>query len=292
MVGADLVRLQDQPGIAGQPVAVPTVAAFLFFGQEDKLKQNVPSGETVFVVQASPIAPLTSSNWYNIQIALQNCLPLINRYLLERDAAIGLNVLTELLLNAYLHRCYRTPGPVQIIIGDEELEIRNPGGLLGTLTAENLLYDTPQYRNFLLVDAARQFGYCEKAGSGIDKVYYQLIVDGFDFPIFESATNSFKVIVRTKRDRAFAKFIQDFAGGLNLKLTDLITIKGLHIKKTAAVAELAKLAQRPVAYMQDVLADLQRRKLVSQATTERFVLAEEALSQLARYDESGQLKLF
>jgi hypothetical protein len=56
--------------------------------------------------------------------------------------------------------------------------------------------------------------------------------------------------------------------------------------------ELAKLAQRPAAYMRDVLADLQRRKLVSDGVGGRFVLADEALNHLARYDESGQLKLF
>jgi len=201
-------------------------------------------------------------------------------------------VLFELLLNAYLHRCYRTPGPIQIVVGNNELEIRNPGGLLGSLMPENLLYNTPQYRNFLLTDAARQFGYCEKAGAGIDKVYYLLVKDGFEFPIFESSANSFKVIIRLQRDLAFAKFIQDFAGGLDLKLTDLITIKALQVRGASPIETLSKLTQRPEAYMHDVLADLQRRKIVIKNRDERFELADEVASQIARYDPSGQLKLF
>jgi ATP-dependent DNA helicase RecG len=290
LIGTNLVRLEGQD--PDEAVAVPTVAALLLFGQEQKLKRALPSVETVLVVEASPIAPLTSTNWYNIQEGLQNCLPLINRYLSERDAGIGENVLTELFLNAYLHRCYRTPGPVQIVIGDSELEIRNPGGLLGSLTPETLLYDTPRYRNFLLVDAARQFGYCEKAGSGIDKVYYQLIIDGFDFPIFESDSSSFKVIIRLKRDRAFKRFIQDFAGGLGLKLTDLIVIKALHIRRIASMEDLSRLTQRSGTYMHDVLADLERRRLVNPTANGRFALGDDAASQIAKYDDSGQLKLF
>jgi hypothetical protein len=144
----------------------------------------------------------------------------------------------------------------------------------------------------LLVDATRQFGYCEKAGSGIDKVYYQLILDEFDFPIFESDANSFKVIIRLRRDRAFAKFIQDFGGGLNLKLTDLITIKALHTGKAASMIDLAKLTQRSGAYMQDVVADLQRRRVVTQSGSGRIALADDVISQIGRYDDFGQLKLF
>ena len=118
-----------------------------------------------------------------------------------------------------------------------------------------------------------------------------MIQDGFDFPIFESDANSFKVVVRLKRNKAFAKFIQDFAGGLSLKLTDLMTIKALHVRKALSMAELSKLTQRSEAYMQDILTDLQRRRLVSY-NQGRFALADEAASQLARYDDSGQLKLF
>jgi len=43
--------------------------------------------------------------------------------------------------------------------------------------------------------------------------------------------------------------------------------------------------------MQDILADLHRKRLVSY-NQGRFALADEAASQLARYDDSGQLKLF
>ncbi len=292
LVGANLLRRATDASAPGKTTVTPTVAALLFFDNDVPLKRTLPAAETVFVVEASPLSPFTSSNWYNVQQALENCVGSINRYLSERDAVIAENVLVELLLNAYLHRCYRTPGPVQIMIRDGELEIRNPGGLLGSLTPETVLYDTPQYRNFLLADAARQFGYCEKAGSGIDKVYHQLILDGFDFPIFESDANSFRVTIRLRRDKAFAKFIRDFAGGLNLRLTDLIAIRALHSGRATRMPDLVRLTQRSEEYMHDVLADLERRELVSRNANGYYALTDEAANQIARYDDSGQLKLF
>jgi ATP-dependent DNA helicase RecG len=291
LVGAGLARhADDSPGgtLSG---LVPTVAGLIFLGNEEPLKEAFPASETVFIVEALPLAPLTSSNWYNFQRALASYVPSINRHLSTRDAAVPDNVLVELLLNAYLHRCYRTPGPVQILIRDDELEIRNPGGLLGSLTPETVIYDTPQYRNFLLADAARQFGYCEKAGSGIDKIYYQLILDGFDLPIFESDANSFRVTIRLKRDRAFAQFIRDFSGGLNLKLTDLIATKAVQTGRATQMREIAQLAQRSEDYMHEVLAGLERRSLITR-TDGRYALSVEASNQIARYDDSGQLKLF
>lgn len=290
--GSELVRFADERHGTGSEATILSFAAVLFLGKEDRIKASIPSAETVFVIQDSPISPLTSSNWYNLEEALRRYLPLINQELAKRGSEISENVIRELLLNAYLHRCYRTPAPMQILVGAHEMEIRNPGGLLGTLTPETLLYEPPQYRNFLLVDVARQFGYCEKAGSGIDKVYYQLIVDGLDFPIFEAGSNSFKAIIRTRRDAAFAKFTKDFAGGLNLHLTDLITIRALRTRTAVGLPGLAKLAQRSEAYMRDVLTDLERRKIVEKRADGRYVLADQILNQLARYDESGQLKLF
>ena len=86
--------------------------------------------------------------------------------------------------------------------------------------------------------------------------------------------------------------MKDFAGGLNLHLTDLITIRALRSRKDVGLPELAKLAQRSGTYMQDVLIDLERRKIVNKRGDGRFALTDEILNQLARYDETGQLKLF
>lgn len=149
---------------------------------------------------------------------------------------------------------------MQIRLDRDELEIQNPGGLLGGLTSDNLLYSPPIYRNFLLADVARQYGYREKAGRGIDKVYFNLIVNGFDFPIFDARHESFSVLVRLKRDKAFCRFIKDFSGTLDLKLTDIIVLRTLRGRSRVAREDLVRLAQRPANYTDDVLCGLERRQ--------------------------------
>ena len=142
-----------------------------------------------------------------------------------------------------------------------------------------------------MADAARQFGYCEKAGSGIDKVYFLSVANGLEFPVFSSTANSFSVIIRTKRDEAFAKFIKDFTGSLNLSLPDMIVIRALRTRIEADMMYLAKIAQRPVDYMEISLRDLERRNITYKSGNEQYKLTENVLDQIARYDDKGQLRL-
>ncbi|MGH7841491.1 MAG: ATP-binding protein [Candidatus Binataceae bacterium] len=180
---------------------------------------------------------------------------------------------------------------MQIRIDTDEFEIQNPGGLLGGLTGDNLLYSPPIYRNFLLADAARQYGYCEKAGRGIDKVLFNLIVNGFDFPIFDGSHDSFSAIVRLRRDKAFAGFIKDFAGTLELKLTDLIILRALRARAQVSKDDLTRLGQRPQHYTDDVLYGLERRQIIRRVR-DGYALSENTQEQLTRYNADGQLKLF
>jgi ATP-dependent DNA helicase RecG len=152
-----------------------TVAASLLFGSSDSLKSNFPQSETVLMVWPSPNKPLTDSRWNNIISGLKLHLQWISQHL-PRSIAEHLadEVVRELLLNAYLHRDYRVPSPIHVHVRPDEIEIQNPGGLLGALTVESLIHSPPNYRNFLLADSARQYGYCEKAGTGVDKVFHNL----------------------------------------------------------------------------------------------------------------------
>jgi hypothetical protein len=99
------------------------------------------------------------------------------------------------------------------------------------------------------------------------------------------------VIVRLKRDKSFAAFVKDFAGTLELKLTDLIVLRALKSRSHLARSDLVRLAQRPANYMDDVLSGLERRQIVHQIG-DGYRLSDATLEQLARYSDDGQLKLF
>jgi len=270
---------------------VPSIACLLLLGNDDSIKSRLPAAETVLVVENPSAAPLTSSNWYNVTSAVQKCLAIISSALPEWMMTVLEDPLRELILNAYLHRCYRTTGPIQVRISKDEVEIRNPGGLLGDLTPESLLYSTPVYRNFALADGARQLGFCEKAGVGLDKVYYKLIVEGLDFPFFQVTSNSFAAIIRTRRDLSFSRFIREGAGTLGLSLPDLMVLRRLRTHGEATLDELVRVVQRPADYLECTLKELQRKEIVG-IDVRRIRLSGAVSRALESYDSEGQLPLF
>ncbi len=283
-------------GVVHQPMRSPsrliTVAAALMFGTDAVIRSEFPaSAETVFIDETFLARPASSSSWINLVAALPYLMARISELLNGPEREIPRDVLRELLINAFVHRCYRTQAPIQIKIRPHEVEIVNPGGLLGGLTADTLLYAPPTYRNFLLADAARQFGYCERIGSGIDKVYYLSLLAGFDFPILQVESNSFSALIRTKRDRAFARFIGDYAGGLNITLNELIILRGLRGRPLLTVEELCRLTQRTPDHLVDDFSSLRKRNILEREG-EKYRLSNQASDTIAKYDESGQLKLF
>jgi ATP-dependent DNA helicase RecG len=287
-----------EAGLIGPPVQTATsgaqsvtLAAVLMFGREGVIRSECPSAETELVEEISVTRTANSSSWTNIVTGLPYFIARITQLVKTPDSEIPEGILRELLVNAFVHRCYRTHSPIQIKIRPGEVEIVNPGGLLGGLTTETLLYSPPTYRNFLLADAARQFGYCERIGSGIDKVYYLSLMAGFDFPILQVGSNSFSALVRTNRDRAFESFIKSYSGGLNITLNELIVLRGLRGKPSRSINELCHLAQRTPEHIRTLLSGLERRHII-EGDDRGYRLSRPTLDTIAQYDESGQLKLF
>ena len=65
----------------------------------------------------------------------------------------------ELLINAVLHRAYDVGNmPTLFYWYSDHVEILNPGGLFGTLTADKFGKRT-SYRNEVLAEAMKGFGY-------------------------------------------------------------------------------------------------------------------------------------
>lgn len=75
--------------------------------------------------------------------------------------------LRELLLNAFAHRDYTIQGPIRLLIFDDRLEIRSPGGLPNSITLESLRYGVHVLRNPIIYNFLLRLGYVTDAGSGI-----------------------------------------------------------------------------------------------------------------------------
>ena len=83
-----------------------------------------------------------------------------------------LPAIRELVLNAIIHRDYKSPTDIQIRIYDQEITIFNPGGLFGGLEIDELKTDNyqAQSRNKMITEAFYLTKDIEKHGSGYRRI--------------------------------------------------------------------------------------------------------------------------
>ena len=72
----------------------------------------------------------------------------------------------ELLLNAIMHRSYKSNAPVRFFWYDDRIEIQNPGGLYGAASPENFPRQT-DYRNPVVSEVLATLGYVNRFGRGV-----------------------------------------------------------------------------------------------------------------------------
>ncbi|HET7100773.1 MAG TPA: ATP-binding protein, partial [Terriglobia bacterium] len=199
--------------------------------------------------------------------------------------------LRELVVNALIHRSYRSSEPVNVRIAPGHLlEIQNPGGFLRNLGPRNLINASPVHRNPLLTEAAALLGFCEKSGSGIDIVYQEAIASGHDFPCFDGDAEAFTAIVPLERDTDFAKFIRYRAKDF-VRLESLLVLKHLHKTPQADISQLAHVIERPVGFTESLLQDLAKRQVI-QKDDARFSLSAPVRYEIENPPDRDQGTLF
>jgi len=81
---------------------------------------------------------------------------------------IDLEAIREAVINAFCHRDYRDPDPVQVAVYQDRVEIRNPGTLIDGMTLEDLQSRTvSRRRNPLIAELLRRIRLVESWGRGI-----------------------------------------------------------------------------------------------------------------------------
>ncbi|MBN1486600.1 MAG: putative DNA binding domain-containing protein [Anaerolineae bacterium] len=109
--------------------------------------------------------------------------------------------LQQLARNAVLHRTYEgTHAPVRITWFDDRIEIYNPGGPYGQVTAEN--FGNPgvtDYRNPHLAEAMKNLGYVQKFGVGISLARREMEKNNNPPPEFTIPPDQNHVLVTLRR---------------------------------------------------------------------------------------------
>jgi ATP-dependent DNA helicase RecG len=115
-----------------------------------------------------------------------------------RSSPYPMVALQQLARNAVLHRTYEnTSAPVRVYWFDDRIEISNPGGPYGSITAKN--FGEPgraDYRNPQLASAFKVLGYAQRFGAGISIAREALEKNGNPPPEFQIEENFIAVIIR------------------------------------------------------------------------------------------------
>lgn len=107
-----------------------------------------------------------------------------------------MDAVREVVLNALVHRDYSRYTenmPIQLILFSDRLEVRNPGGLYGRLTVDQLGKMQPDTRNPFLVTAMEAMGQTENRYSGIPRIYHAMAEAGQPKPVFRNERGEFSV---------------------------------------------------------------------------------------------------
>ncbi|MEG0494542.1 MAG: ATP-binding protein [Clostridia bacterium] len=110
-----------------------------------------------------------------------------------------LDAVREAILNALVHRDYsiHTEGmPIQLVLYRDRLEVRNPGGLYGRMTVDQLGNAQLDTRNPALVTALEFLGKTENRYSGIPRIRHAMAELGLPEPEFADARGEFSVTLR------------------------------------------------------------------------------------------------
>ena len=102
----------------------------------------------------------------------------------------------ELAMNLVMHRNYQTNAPAKFYEYSDRIEMDNPGSLYGKVSPDNFPNEN-DYRNPVIADAMKAFGYVNRFSRGINAVQEELIENKNGAAMFDfKDVTTFKVIVK------------------------------------------------------------------------------------------------
>ena len=142
--------------------------------------------------------------------------------------AFNEDVIREAVLNAIGHRLWNDLSSVVIKQYPDRINIINAGGFPSGVTKHNILTVSSKPRNKRIMEVLEKTGQIERAGQGVDKMYYTCLMEGKPLPDY-SRTDDYQVdlCLRAKIvDEAFYIFLKEvqFNRKDKLNVFDLLTL--------------------------------------------------------------------
>jgi len=144
--------------------------------------------------------------------------------------AFNEDAIREAVLNAIGHRLWNDLSSVVIKQYPDQINIVNAGGFPSGVTKSNVLTVSSKPRNKLVMEVLEKTGLVERAGQGVDKIYYTCLMEGKPLPDY-SHTDDYQVdlCLRAKIvDEAFYIFVNEIQDRRKeedkLNVFDLLTL--------------------------------------------------------------------
>lgn len=155
-------------------------------------------------------------------------------------------VVREAVVNAVMHRDYRSLAPISIEHSPGQLTVTSPGPFVSGVTAQTVLTTPSRTRNATLAYAIRMIGLAEAAGSGVDRMYADMGELGYQLPTFTADQQ--QVALSLAGGHPLAPVIR-YVATLPFEIRDaetMIVLTTLRQKRTIDAQGLAPLIQRSV----------------------------------------------
>ncbi len=233
---------------------LPTTTGLLFVGNQTALRE-LPFYEVKYIHYFADGTYKPYEYKGNIIEVAKACFAQLKAEIKQKEYVFGLFreyvedyseiVIRELLINALAHRSLSRQQIVEIRKYDDGnyLEIESPGTFPEGITINNYLRKTNP-RNPNVMDILREIGLAEKAGSGFDKIFTDLLKKGKSLPKPEETDNS--VIFRIKADVVSEKLIElsllyENQTGKAMKLDELLVLSEVVKHKHVKIFELSNM---------------------------------------------------
>lgn len=231
----------------------PTTTGILFVGNNKALRE-LPYYEVKYIHYFADGTYKPYEYRGNIIEVARDCFSQLKAEIRQREYIFGLFreyvedyseiVIRELLINALAHRDISRQQIIEIRKYDDGgyLEFESPGRFPEGVTVENYLRKTNP-RNPNVMDILREIGLAEKAGSGFDKIFTDLLKKGKPLPEPEETETS--VIFRIKAEVSSEKLIElsllyENQTGKSLKLDQLFVLSEIVRRGKVKLSELAE----------------------------------------------------
>lgn len=231
----------------------PTTTGILFVGNNKALRE-LPYYEVKYIHYYSDGTYKPFEYKGNIIEVAQDCFAQLKAEIRQKEYIFGLFreyvedyseiVIRELLINALAHRDISRQQIIEIRKYDDGgyLEFESPGRFPEGVTVENYLRKTNP-RNPNVMDILREVGLAEKAGSGFDKIFTDLLKKGKQLPEPEETETS--VVFRIKAEVSSEKLIElsllyENQTGKSLKLDQLFVLSEIVRRGKVKLSELAE----------------------------------------------------